>query len=70
MIKLFSLKNQQQNEANKGSTGGKRASAAQLRVQKGKNLIFLTYILQSEESLLFFAFTLHYSLTAISHFHL
>ena len=35
MIKLFSLKNQQQNEANKGNTGGKRASAAQLRVQKG-----------------------------------
>lgn len=34
MIKLFSLKNQQQNEANRG-TGGKRASAAQLRVQKG-----------------------------------
>ena len=35
MIKLFSLKNQQQSEANKGNTGGKRASAAQLRVQKG-----------------------------------
>ena len=35
MIKLFSLKNQQQNEANRGS-GGKKASAAQLRVQKGK----------------------------------
>lgn len=34
MIKLFSLKNQQQNEANKGTSGGKRASAAQLRVQK------------------------------------
>ena len=40
MIKLFSLKNQQQNEANKGTSGGKRASAAQLRVQKGLDQSF------------------------------
>ena len=42
MIKLFSLKNQQQNEAKQGNTGGKRASAAQLRVQKGKICLYIS----------------------------
>lgn len=43
MIKLFSLKQQKKDEESAGGTragaGGKKASAAQLRIQKGSRLI-------------------------------
>lgn len=41
MIKLFSLKQQKKDEesagANRAGAGGKKASAAQLRIQKGRH---------------------------------
>ena len=47
MIKLFSLKNQQ-TDPNRGSGGGKRASAAQLRVQKDLSELQLPRTCQTE----------------------
>ncbi|XP_057289786.1 NEDD8-conjugating enzyme Ubc12-like isoform X2 [Hydractinia symbiolongicarpus] len=47
MIKLFSLKNQQ-TESNRSGSGGKRASAAQLRVQKDLSELQLPKTCQTE----------------------
>lgn len=48
MIKLFSLKNQQTEANQSGSSGGKKASAAQLRLQKDLSELQLPKTCQTE----------------------